>query len=199
MKTTIYLPNFPWFYESALSSIVDREEEYLLDELINDGKLPPESDYDDMTKIIYIDYTKTHGYIAESYFDSFKSELTNNPTGITIWEYESMYSPKQYNFSSDEINMSVEYDPDTITKYLDDNREAFTAYIKTENTSYDGFRSFMTNDYDAYIRTLRDDTHESQLTQVLEFYIENNMPELRDNIVEELYSESYLEYEYITK
>jgi len=71
------------------------------------------------------------------------------------------------------VNISIDYDIEKIIQYLNDNREEFTKYIKENNTSYDGFIAFLENTFDDYIKDLRDDCKEAQLTQVIDFYIEN--------------------------
>ena len=184
MNATIYLPKFPWFYESILSSIVDSQEEYMIENLIEDWKIDKNSldTYSDMSDIIDIDYKKTHDGVAKQWTSLFIDILPDleKDTWLKIVAYESLWSPKYYNFSTDEVNANIEYDIEKIVQYLEKNRDDFTKYIKENNTSYDGFIAYLDNTFDDYIKALRDDTKESELTQVIDFYIEQN--KLEENI-----------------
>ena len=156
----------------------------MIENLIEDWKIDKNSldTYSDMSDIIDIDYKKTHDGVAKQWTSLFIDILPDleKDTWLKIVAYESLWSPKYYNFSTDEVNANIEYDIEKIVQYLEKNRDDFTKYIKENNTSYDGFIAYLDNTFDDYIKALRDDTKESELTQVIDFYIEQN--KLEENI-----------------
>lgn len=70
------------------------------------------------------------------------------------YTYEKMYSPSQYNYSTDEIYARADFEWDEIMKYLADNRDAFDSYANDNFTSYDGYWSFVPNNYDEFIEKM---------------------------------------------
>lgn len=87
------IPNFPWFYESILSSLIDSEEEREIEYLIEEWKLKEWSNYDDLMKIISIEYEKEREKISKSYFSLWKQRVAPimAPIWITILEYSGLY------------------------------------------------------------------------------------------------------------
>ena len=175
-----------------------------IENIIEDWKIDSNSldTYSDMENIIDIDYKKTHESIARAWYQKF-IDVTKwiEQTGIVLWEYQSLYSPQYYNFSTDEINILVEYNEEKVREYLISNREKFSEYIKQHNTSYDGYMAYYSNDFDKYISG---DFHEAQLTQVLDFYIEQNSEnyyekDIQMEIFDGISWDMYLEFTYITK
>jgi len=173
MKTTnIYFPKFPWFYESILSSVVDSAEDYEIENFIEDWQLGKWAWYDELTNIIEIDYKATHEQMAKDWYKLAKSKLPNikEDTGIELLDYAKMVSPNYYNYSTDEIDIIVQYDTGKTIAYLENNIEEFAKYIKEENTSYDGFMAFFPNEYTDYVAN--GDFEPWELTQIIDFYID---------------------------
>jgi hypothetical protein len=123
------LPRFPGFYESILTSIIDREMEY---EMQESG-----DNYDEIEK--RFDYGEAMESVARGWVQAFAQE-----TGVPV-EFESLKSPRQYNFTTDRvyvllpesyvIKMREEVDPNTL-------RSVVEKYF----TSCDGFISHYSPD-----------------------------------------------------
>ncbi len=173
----VNIPNFPWFYESILSSLIDSEEEREIEYLIEEWKLKEWSNYNDLMKIISIDYKKEREKISKSYFSLWKQIVAPimAPIWITILEYSGLYSPREYNFSTDSVEFTVEIEYEKVISFLNENKDDFSKYIERENTSYDWFFSFLSNDFDNYIEEI--EQRDVCITQVIDFIIKKECGE----------------------
>lgn len=95
--------DFPGFYESVLSEALDDAERNMVEALIENYDLPDEPDpyeacYDAST------YATGFRMIAKDYVDWLNHVLDG--TGIVL-AYESMKSPREYNFSTDALFVTV--------------------------------------------------------------------------------------------
>lgn len=102
-------------------------------------------------------------------------------------EFESLQSPKYYNFSTDSINCKITFDTELLTKYINDNLEAFTEYIKDRYTSRSGFISSYSNNVNDWLDVNEYGEHEAGA--VLQFVIYNEYGS-EYSAVEDLYYES---------
>lgn len=81
------------------------------------------------------------------------SELLVDGEICTECEYESMWSPREYNFTTDKLNLKLKIDLDLLKGELIGNaelRREFDRYLHKKYTSYDGFISFVENNVDGY-------------------------------------------------
>ena len=168
----IYLPLFWGFY----NSIHELDEDYLTEDFEEENEKLCEgktrSEIQDLFDAKYdINYTEYKIDYCKEYLWVFENQYLKGLKEIWFWkfEYKSVYSPREYNFWSDEINVEVEYDFDKIVKYLKKQRVAFTSYIERKNSGYDGFTPFWTTYFDKYIS--KDDFEPFELTQIMNFYI----------------------------
>jgi hypothetical protein len=76
----------------------------------------------------------------------------DNGNGIDITiKCKEIYSPKFYNFGTDEIVIDVTYSKSKILQVVKKEREIFNQFLKDNYTSYDGFNSFTSNNYDDWL------------------------------------------------
>lgn len=138
--------------------------------------------YELFFKYYDIDYSWYTNDYAKAYCTEFDAEFGSiyPLIGIEKIKFDKSQSPKYYNYSNDSILVNISYNMDIMKQYLINNKEAFSEYIKDENTSYDGFFAYLSNDFDEYIAV--DDFKESQVTQILDFCIKN---EYWDNELQE--------------
>lgn len=191
MQKIIYIPSFPGFYHSHLSAMVDQEEEYIIENYIEEGILKEWDDYEELCEVIDIDYTTTHENIAKDYYCEYEgivNELWLEKIGIKLWAFESLWNPEYYNYSSDEVKVYCEIDINKILEYLESKKEAFTKFIQENNRSCDGFISFMDDSYSVYIDNIKDDLKENQVSQIIEFFIEENVEDHYEEIEDPIYS-----------
>ena len=171
MKTETFLPGFSGFYgtihefnENAIQSddIVERlDEEHVLD-------IPSSIDLDDLYEVDYEQYQKDY---VEAYTDVIEEFFNDN--GLKVkFTFQSVVSPKYYNFSNDSINIECDYEPSDIIDLIEENFEAFQKYIEESYTSRDGFSSSYSNDADEWMNGIREDGFgDHELGACLEFIL----------------------------
>ena len=153
----IELPFFPGLYESVLYSSDDSyyaikdELEYYQNEYCEYGQGDPSE------KEIYAQLTEDdldfdfQGYakeICDYWVDAFKS---NMPDIVVSLENVEMTSPKYYNFSTDRLWADIKLCDDwqeKVRAFMDENKDWLKERVKKDWTSYDGFASFMSNNFD---------------------------------------------------
>jgi hypothetical protein len=126
------------------------------------------------------DYTALHKDVSIFFVDKIKSILQESTDRIKI-KFKSVYSPKYYNYETEQIICSV-YMPDSgfelLKEEIINNKEEFIELIEKRFTSRDGFSSFYSNSYDVwldkYINNFKSNKLEEQeiiLKTMLEFYL----------------------------
>jgi hypothetical protein len=127
------VPHFPGFYESHLSGIIDnwqeREAYYLAE--TQDATLPQlaESHFNDAFYDA-ADYSDARRAIAEAY-------VAQLPFAC---EYESMHSPREYNFSTDRLFVTIS--SDTLRHLIQLAMPTLAETIRCNHTSCDGYTAY---------------------------------------------------------
>jgi hypothetical protein len=124
--------------------------------------------------------------------------VAENCEFIKSIKFESIVSPKTYNFSNDSANVSIELDRVGFKRYLNDNSEALDNYLKDRYTSCSGFWSSYGNSVDLWKEETSNfkmlDGH--YLGSLLNFYFLNESIEEYDMysyVSESVHAESYCE------
>lgn len=185
-----WLPKFNGFYGSGL--IGDNDLNYLL---FDDPGVVAKEHLDWITNAVYdyIDYSDYQLELSQVICDCIGSELIEQIPAVKSVEFETLQSPREYNFSNDSINIKIK------CVYLDDivkaclKRENFVEYIHDRYTSYDGFMSFYENDIDKWIETLDDDI-DHKLGSMLEFLLDFDYEYLY-KVCGDVYILDYLDYD----
>ena len=161
------LPFFPGFYESILSGAIDhheeREAEWMAEKEASE-KYEPDTFQPEHLRISASEYSElffdccnyqaTYLKVAQFWVESFDwwcSENIGTPKGSFLWE--SMVSPREYNFGTDRVFARV---PEEVVKSLFEKSAAsghkvLAQFIEDNFTSYDGFSSFYPNDIEAWL------------------------------------------------
>ena len=114
-------------------------------------------------------------------------------------KFESLESPKYYNYSNDSINVLIDPNKETISNYIYEHKDEFCKYLRDNYTSCDGFVSSHSNSFDEWecltknFRSFK--IHSHYLGSVLQFIAENEEiteEDLYYNVMEQID-----EYEYI--
>lgn len=75
-----------------------------------------------------------------------------NKIGITCKiEFEKVYSPKEYNFKTDSLDVTISFDKKQLFQYLVENKKILAGYFEDTYTSKPGFSSFYNSDIDSWI------------------------------------------------
>jgi len=195
MKTIIQAPLFTWFYNTV------HDSEFYEDSIIQDIQggeyydIPTEElekkesyelyedyfdfDYNEYKKDyskLYIDYLKEEWYLL-----NFESKLW-----ISKIDFKNVYSPTYYNYSNDSININITIDTDVFKKYLLNNKNKISKFIKNKNKSYDWFICFLSDNFDEYIKDFDLEEHnQAIITQILGYYINSIKPDFIEDFISE--------------
>jgi len=176
-KTESWLPQFPGFYESIFD--IDYSSiESDIKELIEDEKLAElcieEFHYTEESSRVWENWKKQ---VVRKFNSAVESILKENGF-IEKIVVQNLYSPKEYNFNTDSINVEYEFSEDNVKAIQDYIRENFAAWEKylLKYKSRDGFISF--HDYFADSEEWIIDTDHAlsdshNMGSVLEFILEN--------------------------
>ena len=147
MKINIELPFFPGFYESDLENgdtaywAIKDELQYYQEECDTPCKELTENDLD-------FNYTDYENDVREQWVDGFRE---HKPEFVLSIENVEMTSPKYYNFSTDRLWADVELRDDwmdVVREFMTENADWLRERIRADWTSYDGFMSFMSSNFD---------------------------------------------------
>lgn len=166
------LPYFPGFYYSCLDSLIDRELEY---EMENTGEA-----WEQVEK--RFSYEDSRDAIARAWVNAFASH-----TGIPV-EWESMKSPREYNFQTDRVFVTLPIEEVQQLRDQTNDRELREA-IQRNFTSRDGFISFYSDSLEGeeWQKPIQEWDH-NQLMTLLEAWLtqgEIDPETLQQDILEE--------------
>lgn len=195
MKTIkTYLPVFPGFY----GTIFEYENEEFDIENYNEEN-NTDLNFDDF-EFNYKDY---YNRVAKKCCEIIERELKHLFPSVSV-KFESLVSPREYNFTNDSINVEISIDNqdfETMLTYLKTNKKEFKGYIKEMYSNCSGFISFYSTDYKVWLdEYLKEDN--DKLTHcfgsVLNFIL-NNEGFIDDDLYDNLDGENYIEFEVIEK
>lgn len=136
-----FCPIFSGFY----NTIWQYEDQYVI-EYINENRqennLQP-INFDHLD----IDYRQYEIDLCINVCELIQDRLSNFIIKI---EFETLQSPKEYNFKNDSIDCIIIPKIDVIQKFIYDNKDSFCEYLKQKYTSYDGFISHYSNKFETW-------------------------------------------------
>lgn len=134
MKYNTFCPLFPGFYNTVFQYYGEENDIQYYNEENN-----TDLSYDDF-EWGYRDYERR---VAIAFISRLESELKQFlPIKI---EFQSIQSPKEYNFNNDSINVSISLSLDKLIKLIRDRQKEASQYFKDKYTSCSGFISFHSN------------------------------------------------------
>jgi hypothetical protein len=155
-----FLPVFNGFY----GTIFEPCEDLIIEEPYN---------YDDY-EFEYMDYR-----LKVSKLCTFAIEIKLKEIGIDIAiKFQDVFSPREYNFTNDSINVQYKLTAKTnkqILDYLANNQTKFAEYINDHFTSRSGFISFYSNDANVWLNEYLPENHNLNVVfgTVLDFVLTN--------------------------
>lgn len=163
MNKIASLPFFPGFYETFLSGLIDDEIEQSVD---HDGITLEEC-------LDLYDASAASLAISRAWVEAF-----NEKTGLSL-RFESMQSPKEYNFTTDRVFVEIVSEDFAKLKVLIGG-SVFKKVLKDKFTSYDGFASFYSsNPEDAEWQKPFDEWDHNQLEALIQTFV---LSHITDNI-----------------
>ena len=212
MKVNIELPFFPGFYESDLENsdtpywAIKEELDYYRNDCDTPCKELTEDDFD-------FDYAGYEEAVRDGWVNGFKEYM---PEMVLSIENVEMTSPKYYNFSTDKLWADVELKDgweDDVRAFMAENADWLRKRIKDDWTSYDGFHSFMSNNFDNlthdgdedywsgkswywHLFSGKSDRFECYISTIIGYMMYRENKEVRNNLVmfalEDIYAGSYV-------
>lgn len=150
----VCIHEFPGFYDSWLSGNIDSEEESFAE---HERETKGLSDDIDLASIIFdcMNYRACQANYSEAWLSDLVHELDQEFNEKLPLEFESMTSPRFYNFETDRLfawipvaNLQAIYDR-MVT--VGDGALTFGDKIRERFTSYDGFLSSYPNDFEVWL------------------------------------------------
>jgi len=127
-----------------------------------------------------IDEDKEEGHIyydSEYFDDNFNYDLykeavqqsadyflsgSHEANGIEIEiKTGEIYSPRAYNFATDNLDLEVKFSKTKVRKFAKDNSDEFNSFLKKHFTSYDGFHSNTANNFTEWLEDFNNDSVQS--------------------------------------
>ena len=148
METTkfeTFLPLFPGFYNTYLESddAETSELDYINEQRAENGLEPIEWD---KCEFYYDEYRQR---VSKAYTNAVEHELKSLGLVNNI-EFQELISPKEYNFSTDSIDVEIDVNIENLQKYIAENKQKFIEYLKEKYTSCSGFISSYSTDFDVW-------------------------------------------------
>ena len=164
-----WLPVFPGYYDTIFESDDESTLYNINEDRTNDGL--EEVTWDDCE----FDYETYHQEMAEACVECIKNVLIENDL-VTDVKFECIRSPRQYNWTNDNINVGyvlTEENVRNIKEKIDENLELFDKFLTTRYKSYDGFMSYYSHDAkdwlgDEFEHSVR---HRHKLGSLLDFIL----------------------------
>ena len=181
MRVQTFLPVFNGFYntlfEEILENATDNAIEYYNEQ--NNTLL----NYDDFD----FNYNLIMSEICKDAILKVEDKLNEIGINCTI-NFETLISPREYNFSNDSINIEINFKKfSQVIEILEQNYDLFTQYIKENYTSRDGFISIYSRYASDWMEDLREyaENEAHKVGAVLDFILQE-IEEYKD---EDLYSD----------
>ena len=197
---TIKLDFFPGFYESWLEN--SDTEYYAINEEMEwqniDERPGVNLEYDDFE----FDYKQRRDDIIEVFINVWKRLA---PSIVEDVKFDHMWSPRYYNFDTDEVYVNVKLSKNWVSQmraFMKENKEWLKNRIHEDWTSYDGFMSFMDNEFYLWDNHLFKELDTRYIGTMITYMImveenPNSARELRNDICSDVLEEIY-DHEYIS-
>lgn len=169
---------FEGFYESNL---FNSDTEYYLNEYLQDAEHP------ETYEINFTPYCKAVASYAVKLLKDYCILFQENKI-IKEMKYISLNSPQFYNYTTDKLNIEIDFNINKLKRFIKNNKTDFNLYLKDNFTSYDGFISFIENNYNDFMNKFYLDSTEKarNLNVMLEYYIltciyESNWQDIKES------------------
>jgi len=167
---------FSGFYNTLLSTLDERHFDYDIEYLREIGV--PEEELPDPYGYAH-DYNGHYQEISEDFVERYKGE-----NDIPFLEYTGMWSPREYNFMTDQID--AEIDLEWLERMFAQHKENFRPWLYKRMKPRDGFIPFYPNNLDRWDEQV-EEWDAVQTGLLLEFLDEEVLDVPHETVEEELY------------
>ena len=135
MKVQTFLPVFNGFYNTLFEDILDNTTDNAIEWYNEDNNTT--LNYDDFD----FNFVSIQNEICKDAVSKIEEKLNEIGINCAI-KYETLLSPREYNFSNDSINIEINFKKfSQVIEILEQNYDSFFQYIKDNYTSCSGFIS----------------------------------------------------------
>ena len=150
MKVQTFLPVFNGFYNTLFEDILDNATDNAIEWYNEDNN--NSLNYDNFD----FDFITLQNEISRDAVLKIEEKLNEIGINCTI-KYETLISPREYNFSNDSINIEINFKKfSRVIEILEQNYDSFSQYIKEHYTSCSGFISSYSSYASDWIKDLRE-------------------------------------------
>lgn len=153
---------FMGFYESAL---FNSDTEYYINENMRDSEHP---------EVLEVDWIPYQTEISQAATDLLSDYCINNDNIIKSMQFKSLFSPKYYNYDTDRLNILMDINLTKLKNFIKSHKADFNLYLKDNFTSYDGFISYIENNYYSFFEQYKEDKNRC-INVMIEYYILNQI------------------------
>ena len=187
MKVQTFLPVLNGFYNTLFENLIDNAVDNQI-EYYNEQN-GTELNYDDFN----FDFTTIKDEICKDAVSKVEDKLNEIGINCSV-KYETLVSPKYYNFSYDSINIEINFKKfSQVIEILEQNFDSFTQYIKDNYTSSDGFISSYSNHSSDWMEDLKNDAKNEahKVGAVMDFILQEVEEYKPKNLYFELFENAY--------
>ena len=191
MKVQTFLPVFNGFYNTLFEDILENATEFAIDNYNEQNNTL--LNYDDFD----FNYNLIMSEICKDAISKVEDKLNEIGINCTI-NFETLISPREYNFSNDSINIEINFKKfSQVIEILEKNFDSFAQFIKEHYTSCSGFISSHSSYASDWMEDLREDAENEthKVGAVLDFILQK----IEEYKYEDLYfdlCENYYEIDY---
>ena len=168
MKVQTFLPVFNGFYNTVFEDILDNATDNVIE--YHNETNGTELNYDNFD----FDFTTIQNEICKDAVSKVEEKLNEIGINCTI-NFETLFSPREYNFINDSINIEINFKKfSRVIEILEQNFDSFAQYIKDHYTSCSGFISSHSSYASDWMEDLREDAENEthKVGAVLDFILQ---------------------------
>ena len=168
MKVHTFLPVFNGFYNTLFENLIDNATDNAIEWYNEDNN--NSLNYDNFD----FDFITLQNEICKDAISKVEEKLNEIGINCTI-NFETLVSPREYNFSNDSINIEINFKKfSQVIEILEQNFDSFSQYIKDNYTSCSGFISNHSSYASDWMEDLRENAENEahKVGAVLDFILQ---------------------------
>lgn len=118
--------------------------------------------------------------------------LTHNDFSIEI-KTGAIYSPRYYNYETDNIDFEISFNYKDLLNHIECSKDEFQDYLYENHSSYDGFCSFVKNNYSDWLNEFKN-LDELHISVALDFIFDDDFKaEMNEDFMQYVYENTCMD------